>query len=56
MDIILIVAGLLLWLVGGYFVAGIVLIVIGALLFVGPGWGPWGGYTSRGWYGRRHHP
>jgi membrane-bound ClpP family serine protease len=54
MGLILVIAGLLLWLVGGYFVAGLILLVIGVVLLFAPG--PWYGY---GWYrgrGRRGAP
>lgn len=52
MGAILIIAGLLLWLLGGYFIVGLILIVIGLVLLVAPG--PWYGY---GWYrGRRGPP
>lgn len=33
MGLLLVVAGLLLWLLGGYLVIGVVLVVIGLLLF-----------------------
>jgi hypothetical protein len=33
MGLLLVIAGLLLWLLGGYFVIGIVLIVLGLVLF-----------------------
>lgn len=50
MGIVLIIAGLLLWLLGGWFVLGIVLIVLGVLLLFAPWPGAYGyGY----WQGRR---
>jgi hypothetical protein len=53
MGLILIIAGLLLWLLGGYFVIGIILIVIGLLLLFAPWPGAYGyGY----WRGRRGPP
>lgn len=52
MGLALVIVGLLLWLLGGYFVLGIVLIVIGIVLLFSPG--PFYGY---GWYrGRRGPP
>lgn len=49
MGLVLIIAGLLLWLLGGYVIVGVVLLVIGLVLLFAPG--PWYGY---GWYrGRR---
>jgi hypothetical protein len=53
MGLILVIAGLLLWLLGGYFVIGIILIVIGVLLlFV-----PWdGAYGYSHYRGRRGPP
>jgi hypothetical protein len=49
MGLLLVIAGLLLWLLGGYFVIGIVLIVLGlALFFAWPG-----GYGYGHWHGRR---
>jgi hypothetical protein len=48
MGLLLVIAGLLLWLLGGYFVIGIVLIVVGlALFFAWPG-GYGYGYRRRG--------
>jgi hypothetical protein len=45
MGLLLIVAGLLLWLLGGYFVVGVILIVLGVVLFFswdgGYGYGHW---------------
>lgn len=52
MGLILVVVGLLLWLVGGYFIAGLILLVIGAILLFAPG--PWYGYGY--WRGRRGPP
>lgn len=50
MGLILIIAGLLLWLLGGFFIVGIILIVIGLLLLFAPWPGAYGyGY----WRGRR---
>jgi hypothetical protein len=47
MGLLLVIAGLLLWLLGGYFVIGIVLIVLGIVLFFswdgGYGYGHWRG-------------
>lgn len=47
MGLILIIAGLLLWLVGGYFLIGLILLIIGiALLFA-----PWpGAYGYSRWH------
>jgi hypothetical protein len=49
MGLILVVAGLLLWLLGGYVIVGLVLIVIGiVLLFLpGPGWYGYPYYRDR---------
>ena len=52
MGLILIVLGLILWLVFGYVILGVVLLVIGCLLFFAPGV-PYG-YSS--WHGRRGPP
>lgn len=53
MGVLLIIAGLLLWLLGGYFVIGLVLIVLGVLLLFAPWPGAYGyGY----WRGRRGPP
>lgn len=52
MGLILILAGLLIWLLAGYVIVGIVLIVIGIVLFVYPG-APYG-YST--WRGRRAPP
>lgn len=52
MGLVLFVVGLLLWLLGGYFVLGIVLMVLGIVLFF-----TWeGGYGYRHWHGRRGPP
>lgn len=48
MGLVLVIAGLLLWLLGGYFVIGVVLIVVGLLLLFVPG--PFYGYGY--WRGR----
>lgn len=45
MGLLLVIAGLLLWLLGGYFLIGIILIIIGLVLFFVPGV-PYG-YSSR---------
>lgn len=50
MGLLLIIAGLLLWLLGGFFVVGIVLIVVGVVLLFAPG--PFYGYS----YWRRPRP
>jgi hypothetical protein len=52
MGLILIIAGLLLWLLGGYFVIGLVLLIIGVVLLFAPG--PFYGYSY--WRGRRGGP
>ena len=45
MGLVFVIAGLLLWLLGGYFVIGIVLFVIGIAMFFawpgGYGYGSW---------------
>jgi hypothetical protein len=46
-GLILVIAGLLLWLLGGYFVVGIVLLVIGVVLLFAPG-APYGYDAWRG--------
>jgi len=47
MGLLLVIVGLLLWLLGGYFLVGIILIVVGlALLFV-PGTGGYADYRGR---------
>lgn len=52
MGLLLILIGLLLWLLAGWFVVGLILIVLGVVLLFAPG--PWYGY---GWYrGRRAPP
>lgn len=52
MGLILFVVGLLLWLLGGYFVLGLVLMVLGIVLFFA-----WeGGYGYHHWHGRRGPP
>jgi hypothetical protein len=52
MALILVIAGLLLWLLGGYFIIGIILIVIGLILFFA--WD--GGYGYQTYRGRRGPP
>jgi hypothetical protein len=52
MGAILIVAGLLLWLLGGYFTIGLILIVIGVLLL----FAPWPGAYGYGYYRNRRGP
>jgi hypothetical protein len=52
MGLLLVIAGLLLWLVGGYFVAGLIVLVIGVVLLFAPG--PWYGYGY--WRGRGGPP
>ena len=47
-GLILIIAGLLLWLLGGYFIIGIVLIVIGLVLLFAPYDGAYGYTRYRG--------
>jgi len=37
MGLLLVIAGLLLWLLGGYFLIGIILIILGLVLFLAPG-------------------
>jgi hypothetical protein len=49
MGLVLIVAGLLVWLLAGWTILGIVLIVVGLVLLVAPG--PWYGYGY--WRDRR---
>jgi hypothetical protein len=50
MGFALIVIGLLLWLLAGYFIIGLILIVVGSLLL----FAPWPGAYGYGWYrGRR---
>jgi hypothetical protein len=49
MGLLLIIAGLLLWLLGGYFVVGVILLIIGIVLLFVPG--PFYGYSY--WQGRR---
>lgn len=49
MGLVLVIAGLLLWLLGGYFVVGVILLVIGLVLLFVPG--PFYGYSY--WHGRR---
>jgi hypothetical protein len=52
LGVLLIVAGLLLWLLAGFFVLGVILIVLGViLLFV-----PWDGAYGYHRYGRRPPP
>jgi hypothetical protein len=51
MGLILIIVGLLLWLLGGWFLIGIILIVLGVVLLFAPG--PFYGY---GWYRGRGAP
>lgn len=49
MGIVLVIVGLLLWLLGGYFVIGVVLMVVGLALLLAPWPGAYGyGY----WRGR----
>jgi hypothetical protein len=48
MGLILVIAGLLLWLLAGWFVVGIILIVVGIILLFVPGTA---GYSD--WHGRR---
>jgi hypothetical protein len=52
MGLLLIIGGLLLWLLGGYLVIGLVLIVLGVVLLFVPG--PFYGYGY--WQGRRGPP
>lgn len=52
MGALLIIVGLLLWLLGGWFLVGIILIVLGVILLFAPG--PWYGYGY--WHGRRAPP
>ena len=52
MGLFLIVLGLILWLLFGFFALGVILLVIGLLLFFAPGV-PYG-YSS--WRGRRGPP
>lgn len=52
MGLLLIVAGLLLWLLAGWFVVGVILIVVGVVLLFVPG--PFYGYGY--WRGRRPPP
>jgi hypothetical protein len=51
MGLLLVIAGLLLWLLGGYFVIGIVLIVLGLVLFFA-----WPGGYGYGYYRGRRGP
>lgn len=53
MGLILIIAGLLLWLLGGFFLVGIILIVIGLVLLFVPYDGAYGYSHYRG---RRRGP
>lgn len=46
MGLLLVIAGLLLWLLGGYFVVGVILIVLGLVLFLVPG-APYGYHSYR---------
>lgn len=46
MGLFLVIAGLLVWLLGGWFVVGIILIVFGLLLFFAPGV-PYGYHSYR---------
>lgn len=46
MGLLLVIAGLLLWLIGGWFVVGVILIVLGVVLLFVPG-APYG-FRSRG--------
>lgn len=52
MGLVLILAGLLLWLLGGWFLIGIILIILGLVLLFAPG--PFYGYHS--WRGRGGPP
>lgn len=52
MGLLLIIVGLLLWLLAGWFVVGVILIVLGAILLFVPG-APYG-YST--WHGRRGPP
>ena len=52
MGLILIIAGLLLWLLGGYFIIGLVLIILGVLLL----FAPWPGAYGYGYYRGRRGP
>lgn len=52
MGLLLIVVGLLLWLLAGWFVVGVILIVLGVILLFVPGV-PYG-YST--WHGRRGPP
>ena len=47
MALLLVILGLLLWLLAGYFVIGLVLIIVGLVLFFA--WD--GGYGYRSWRG-----
>jgi hypothetical protein len=49
MGLVLVIAGLLLWLLGGYFVVGVILLIVGLVLLFVPG--PFYGYSY--WHGRR---
>lgn len=50
MGLVLIVAGLLLWLLGGWTVIGVVLIIVGVLAL----FAPWdGAYGYNRWHARR---
>jgi hypothetical protein len=51
-GLVLVIVGLLLWLLGGYFVLGVILLVIGLILLFAPG--PFYGYGY--WRGRRGPP
>jgi hypothetical protein len=51
-GLLLIVAGLLLWLLAGWSVVGVILIVVGVVLLFVPG--PFYGYSY--WHGRRPPP
>jgi hypothetical protein len=52
MGVVLIVVGLLLWLLAGYFVIGLILIIVGVLLL----FAPWPGAYGYGWYRGRGAP